>query len=272
MATPDRSGPRVPSMDPRLAARRVEVERDRRRRRQRLLLALAVLSGLVLVALALSRSSLFDVDRVVVEGADRSGPHPVLDASGIGPGRAMVSVDREASVARVEALPWVSEARVARSWPATVRIDVTEREPVAVAGEGPSTVVVDNTGRILGAAGPADARLPWAGPAPIGGPGGLLAPSRRPVASLLAELPPSLHAEVTEGTVTGDGALAVVLHDGIVVRLGDGSRLRAKAEAVSAVLEEAGRSSIETLDVSVQGSAAVTRTTPTLTDADPEGA
>jgi cell division protein FtsQ len=259
-------------MDPRLAARRVEVERDRRRRRQRLLLALAVLSGMVLVALALSRSSLLDVDRVMVEGADRSGADEVLDAAGIETGRAMVSVDRGASVARIEALPWVSEARVARSWPATVRIDVTEREPVAVAGEGPSTVVVDDEGRILGAAGPADAHLPRAGPAPIEGPGGLLAPPRRPVASLLAELPPSLHAEVAEGTVTGDGALAVVLHDGILVRLGDDSRLGAKADAVSVVLEEAGRSSIETLDVSVQGSAAVTRTEPALTDADPEGA
>lgn len=268
-------GPGVPgtdTMDPRLVARRVEVERGQGRRRRRRLLGLAVVSGLVLAALAISRSPLLDVDQVVVAGAKRTGSTAVLEAAGIEPGRAMVSVDEGASVDRLEALPWVAEARLMRRWPSTVHIGVSEREPVAVAGEGPSTVVVDRAGRILGAAGPADRHLPMAGPAPVEGPGGLLPAEQRAVAALLADLPPDLHQEVAAGTVSDDGALGVVLHDGIAVRLGDATRLRAKADAVSVLLDETERSSIHTLDVSVQGSAALTRTRPTLTGADREGA
>lgn len=247
-------------MDPRLRARRIEVARDRGRRRFRRIIALAVLTALVLAGLAVSRSSLLDVDAVQVSGARQSGSDAVLDAAAIDLGRPMTSLDLGAAERRVEALPWVARASVERRWPGTVRIRVVERTAVAVAGTGRGAVLVDRDGRLLGPARAAD-ELPAVGPVPAEDVGERLPAARRPVVRLLADLPPELRSEVARGTI-GDDGLGLVLHDGIRVRLGDATRLRAKSTAVLALLEQADRPTIATIDVAVPGPAALTRSAP----------
>lgn len=257
--TRSRTADSAPGMDPRLQARRVEVALDARRRRRRRSAALVVVTVVALAAVAVARSPLFDVDRTVVDGVARLSVDEVLEAAGVVPGDPMVDVDAGAVARRVESLPWVADARVERSWPGTLRVNVTERRAVAVAGEGPSAVAVDFEGRILGAAGPDDGDLPLAGPAPVAGPGGFLDDERLVVAGVLAELTPALLGEVAAADVADDGTVVVHLDDGITVRLGDGTRLRARAAAVLAVLAQADRATIATVDVTVAGSPALTR-------------
>lgn len=244
-------------MDPRLRARRVEVARDKGRRRLRHMAALAVVAALVIGAVFATRSPLLDVDAVRVTGSRHAGVGATLEAAGIAPGRAMTSVDLVAVASRVERLPWVARADVTRQWPGTVRVQVTERTAVAVAGEGPGSLLVDRDGRILGPPTAGEA-WPTTGPVPAQGPGGELSPPRRSVVRMLADLPPALRSEVARGVVTA-GGLGVVLHDGIRVRLGDSSRLRAKSAAVEVLLAEADRSTIVTIDVAVPDAAALTR-------------
>lgn len=248
-----------PGMDPRLRARRNEVALDGRRRRRRRLGILVAITVLALAAVAVARSPLFDVDRVVVVGVDRIGADEVVEVAGIDTGDPMVDLDPGAVARRVEDLPRVDDARVERAWPGTVRIRVTEREAVAVAGEGPSAVAVGRDGRILGAADAAERDLPLAGPAPVAGPGDFLDDDRLVVPAVLAELNPALLAEVAGADVAADGSVVVHLDDGIVVRLGDATRLRGKAEAVLALLVQADRATIATIDVTVPGSSALTR-------------
>ncbi len=253
-------GPDADAMDPRLRARRIEVARDRGRRRLRRMVALGILTVLTLAAIGISRSPLLDVDTVRVEGAARSGSGTVRSAAGIWRGRPMTSVDLGAAEARLEALPWVADATVARRWPGTVAITVRERTPAAVMGEGAGSVLVDREGRILG---PASGReqLPVAGDDPTEGPGDLLPAASRPLVGVLADLPPELRAEVALGEAV-DGGFALELHDGVRVLLGDGTRLRAKASRTMLLLAEADRSTIATVDVGVPDAPALTRRPP----------
>lgn len=251
------------SMDPRLRARRVEIARDRGRRRVRRTIALVAATVLVLGAVAATRSVLLDVDAVTVHGARHSGEAATLDAAGIARGRPMTSVDLAAVEARLERMPWVAGAEVSRQWPGTVRIRVTERSAVAIAGEGFGTVLVDRHGRLLGPA-TGDEQLPRVAADPGARPGGELPPARRAIVAMLADLPAGLRTEVARGVVTSDG-LGLVLEDGIRVRLGDRTRLRAKSDAVQLLLAEANRSTIATIDVAVP-------TAPALTRDPPEGA
>lgn len=244
-------------MDPRLRARRVEVARLERRGRRRGIVALAMATALVLTGLVIARSRVFDVDVITVTGARRAGPDTVRAAAAIAPGRAMTSVDLDAAEARVEALPWVAAATVTRRWPGTLSIGVRERVPVAVSGEGAGAAVVDGDGIVLGAATSAD-RLPVAGPGAVVGPGDRLPAAQRRIVRVLAELPADLRAEVAEGTVGANG-LGLVLRDGIVVDLGDPTRIGAKADRITVLLAKADRATMATLDVTVVDAPAVTR-------------
>ncbi|MBX3287535.1 MAG: FtsQ-type POTRA domain-containing protein [Actinobacteria bacterium] len=250
-----RRAPAVP-MDPRVQARRVEVARDQGRRRRRRLLGVFAVLLVAGGAWGITQSPLMAVDQVAVSGAARSGDAAVRQAAGISKGRPVVSVDEAAAEARVEALPWVASAQVTSKLPHAVRIRVTEREPVAVAGGGPAAVLVDRTGQALGPAG--DARLPEVVTDKVPAPGEQLADNSREAVAVLASLPPELGEQVA--TVERHrSSLLLTLHDGIEVELGDGTRLQAKSDAAVALLEQAGRDTIATIDVSVPGTAALTR-------------
>jgi cell division protein FtsQ len=240
-------------VDPRLAARRHQVERDRgRRRRRRLGLGL----GLVAVvggAYGLTRTSLLDVDRVEVRGVGGPAADGVQDLVGVEPGTALVDVDTAAVERRVATLAWVANVSAARRWPGRIEVRVSARVPVAVDTDG---VAVDATGRVLGTDGPARPdHLPRIDQA-LGRPGTVVDPRSRQVVEVLAALPPSLSAEVASGRAAGTDVV-LTLVDGITVRMGDTSRLTAKFVAVEALLEQAGRTTIAGLDVRVPSSPSV---------------
>ena len=248
--------PESPSLvDPRLQARRVEVARGQGRRRLRWVLAAVVIVVLVVGAFALTQSPALDVDQVVVRGASRTEQDQARAASGIGRGTPMVSVDAPAVERRLEALPWVQSASVSRSWPGTVRITLVERTPVAVVGTGSAAVQVDRDGRALGPAGDTDLPAVSGDPVPAGA---QLSATQRWVVTTLAELPAALRAEVVGAAATPSG-IRFTLTDDIEVRWGDTSQSTAKADAVQVLLEQAGRSTIATIDVSVPRAATVTR-------------
>ena len=88
-------------VDPRIAARRQSVEQERRRRRRRRLLAAAVVVGVVAGAWLITRTGLFDVDRLRVDGATHESTDDIITASGLRPGDQLLDIDsgRVAAVA-----------------------------------------------------------------------------------------------------------------------------------------------------------------------------
>lgn len=259
---PRRAAAGPTAMDPRVRARRVAVARDQGRRRLRRLVVLAVIAGVVVAGFLLVRSPALDVDRIEVSGNRRLDAAAVRAAS-VPLGRAMVSVDEDAVARRLEGQPWIATARVQRRWPGTLRIAITERRPAVVVrssdADGADAVLVDPSGVVLG---PADtdtaARLPTVLAAHPPAPGQEVSARAQRIIAALHGLAPDLRRQVTLGTTRGDG-IRVELDDGIVVVLGEPGRMRAKSDAVLALLDLPDRDTIARIDASLPGSLALTR-------------
>jgi cell division protein FtsQ len=74
----------------------------------------------------------FPVEAVVAQGQYHTRESDIYAAIGVKQGDDMMDVEPEAIRAKVEALDWIATARVARLWPATLQIAVTEKEPYAI--------------------------------------------------------------------------------------------------------------------------------------------
>ena len=253
-----------PPIDPRLRARRIAVKRDEGRRRLRRLASAAVATAVLLLAALATRSSLLDVDRVVVTGTERTPIGAVLEASAIEAGDPMTDVDVAAAARRIETLPWVDTATVRRQWPARVAVAVTERTPVAtLPADGGGWAIVDADGRVLERTPEQPAALPMlGGVAPAGPPGAPVAPEAADVLVVAAALPETLAERVAAVAAAGDGGARHVrleLRPGGVVELGRPDLLEQKLLAVLAVLEDVAPEAVATLDVRVPSAPVLTR-------------
>ena len=266
------TGPIV--VDPRMRSRRIEVQRETGRRRLRRVAAVTATVATLLVAYGATRTPLLDVDHVRVETAGQPGesgdagghtaPAVVAVASGIGLGEPMTAVDTGAAARRIEALPWVDEARVQRSWPGTIRIEVTERTPVAVVDVTDTrSALVDATGRVLAMGTAADivGAVPPGGVVTLTGVRGRVAEGeslRRDAREALAVV--DALREALPGTVTGVSTdLDATLGRGGVVRFGTAEDLGEKVVAIETVLADVDTECLDVLDVRVPRSPVLTR-------------
>lgn len=265
---------RAVAVHPRLRARRVAVQRAAGRRRLRRLVVLGATGSLVAAGWGVANSPLLDVDRITVAGAHHVPPADVREATGIGRGTPLFSVDAGAAERAVARLPWVAGAEVQRQWPGTVVVEITERVAVAVAEmAGGGWMVLDASGRVL-EVGPADAPRPAELPVVEGG----VAPATpaTPGATIdddagrlrvLAHLPPEVAAAVTAvGQLgsTAEGTVVLRLEGGGEVHVGavggiDDAELDDRVLALATVLDQVDLASLARLDVSVPGSPVLTR-------------
>jgi len=88
----------------------------------------------------------FAVSNVEIEGTERLGREDVLGAAGVEKGQNLFVLDLEAAEKKLLQSPWISSARLTRKLPGTVRIEVSERNAVALAILGESTFLVDEEG------------------------------------------------------------------------------------------------------------------------------
>ena len=249
-------------IDPRIRQRRIQVTREEGRRRLRIVVTSVAVAAVVAGSVGATRSPLLDVDRVEVVGARHTAHREVVAASGLADHPLMLDVDPGEVARAVETLPWVRRATAERSWPGTVRIEITERVPAAaVATDQGGWARVDHTGRVLA--------LEQGRPADLPVIVDLTAPSR-PGQSLVrtatgalrvaASLPPELRARVAELLPRPDGDVDLGLRPpGGTVRLGPPTRLDAKLAAAAAVLTRADVSRLDVVDVRVPTSPVLTR-------------
>jgi cell division protein FtsQ len=183
----------------------------RPRRRWRAAVGLLLLLGVVGGAAsaprwgpgALSRLAFFRVRRVVIDGARYAAPGELLARLQLDTTRS-VWAPAEPLVRRLRAHPLVADARVERQLPGTLRIVVTERQPVAMTVERGEFAVYDVAG----------ARLPI-DPSRVGGIDAPLIAARdtallRLFAALRADAP-RLFARVSEARRVGRDELALTV-------------------------------------------------------------
>ena len=245
--------------DPRFRERRIAVRKDAGRRRLKRLLIVVLAALVALAGVIVVRSPVLDVDEVTVVGTARLAPDDIRTAAGIDEGAPLLLADMGAAARDVEALPWVAEAEVTRDLPGRVRIDVREREAVAVVSGGDTTVLVDVAGRVLEEA-PAAATpfvrvvTPDAPPAPGGAIDGDLVEAVE-LAGRLRVNPAGAVAAVHL-----EPSLRLELVDGGVVDLGDASELDAKVEAFRTVHARVDRTCLDVVDLTVPTHPVLTRT------------
>lgn len=195
-------------------------------------LVLAIVGYTTVRALALvTESPALRISHVTVQGHRHLTPADVLSRVRTLDGQNIVRANLEAARRRLLGSPWIAEATLRRQLPATIEIEITEREPVALARLARGGLqLVAGDGMVLGPIGPAQAGfdLPIAAgltPVPgrsLSGPGvGLGIPARVDPerAGLVGQLVESLRQE--------DGLLALIsevdvtdLEDAVVL-LGD---------------------------------------------------
>jgi cell division protein FtsQ len=224
-----------PAIDPRMRDRRVEVKRAEGRRRLRKVGAALVLLGLATAAVGAAFSPLLDIDRVRVVGmhGDAARAAEVRAAADAEAGSPLLFADTGAIEERVEALPWVADASVARHFPGTITVSVSPRDPVAwAAGADGTARVVDRSGRVVATVPTPPAGLPQLLGADPAAPADTVAPIAARVAGAV---PADIRASVVGVVVDHDQAVLRLVF-GTEVRLGAPRGVPAKARAAAAVL------------------------------------
>jgi cell division protein FtsQ len=256
---------RAPAIDPRIRERRVAIRRSRGRRRLHWLIGVAGAVVLVIVVVGLLHTPWFNARAITVTGAHPHTSSAAIEAAaGLVRHPPLIDVDTGAVARRVEGLPFIATARVARHWPDGVTIAVTERVPVAqVAGPGTSWSVLDGFGRTLEVQpGQVPGLLVFAvhtttgpvTPAPVG--------RRLPSAAadglaVARTLPKAFSGQVVALTVASDDTVTLALNSGITVDLGTATDLPAKYEDVAAILARGSLQATSVIDVTVPASPTV---------------
>ncbi len=119
----------------------------------------SVTVALGLLAIAASRPDLAVVERVEFDGHGRATAAELRHLANLPNGTRIWEVPLARVARDVERHPWVDEARVGFRWPATVRVEVVERRPVAML-RGERLVYVDADGAPVAVATTADLDYP----------------------------------------------------------------------------------------------------------------
>ena len=258
------SGPslhRPAHIDPRIRARRIAVRRGMGRRRLQRVVDVAVVLAVAAGFFIALRTPLLDVDAVQVSGNERTSADAVIADSGIAHGDQLIDLDLGAAGEGVADLPWVSEAHLHRGIDGSVSVEVVERTPIAVVGEGAEALLVDAQGRALGAAfGDPSFTTSLIAIEGVGqglDPGEFLGDEAADALAVAASLGSTL--DVGLRLAVEDGRLTGVVDPGISVVFGDAGQLEAKIRALRTVLEQVDLTCAATIDVRSPGSPVLTR-------------
>lgn len=136
-------------IDPRIQERRIEIIRAKGKRRLRMLLMAVLLVLLLLAAVLISKSSLLDVDEVVVVGVDSQLEELIVTVANIPKSKPLLEIDTQAISTRIKKIPSVRDAKVSRSFGGKVTISVTLREPSVLLSNLGQWFLIDLDGRVL---------------------------------------------------------------------------------------------------------------------------
>ncbi len=217
------------------------------------LLAVAAIAG----GFFLSRSSFAHARGIEVSGTDHLSRSEIVGLAAVSKATNVLWLDDGGIERSLETHPWVADAEVGVALPATIRIEIVERIPVAVVSDGLARTLVAADGTPLGTASRIrdlpTIHLPMA--AGVDGrawPEGATAiphgarPTPRGAAAALGAMSPELHADVVSVRILLDGTMSMRLGSGVHVRYGEPTAPAAKAQALERILAW-GRSTGEAL-------------------------
>ncbi len=206
-------------------------------------LLLAVAATLVLAFVLVWTTPLFALKEVRVSGTGVLDPGEVAEAADEYLDRSILRADLEAIADEVASLPAVKSVRVARSWPRSVLIEVTERDPYLAVPSGDETfLMVDSEGVVFDRVGEISESI-WKVELAEPGPDDL---ATLETLAVLQALPSGLADEVERVSTPSPAAVTLQLEGGRTLVWGDGSQNDKKARVADRLLA----SGYEHVDVS----------------------
>lgn len=230
-------------------ARRQRARRWLRWRPIALLLTLLLLAGLALYAVYFS--PWLRVDGVEVRGADRLSSEEIEAVADVPIDDPLALVDLDRIEYRVGALAAVREASASRRWPHGVRIEVEERQPVAVVRVGSRLRGLDAEGVSFGSFRRVPDHLPEVR-SQVSDDDETGTDALREAAAVAGSLDSGLLEIVDHLEVVTRDQITLRLHDGSQVRWGSAEESAQKARVLQDLLEAEPDAPV--YDVSVPGS------------------
>ena len=178
---------------------------------------------------------------IVVTGTGAVTREEVLDAARVRPGTPLLQINTNQVADRVATIRRVASARVQRQYPSALRITIIERVPVVVKDFSDGPHLFDRDG-VDFATGPPPPALPYidvADPGPTD-------PATKAALQVLMALRPEVAGQVGRVAAPSVASITLTLGDGRVVIWGTTDRTEEKAEKLTALLTQPGR----TYDVS----------------------
>jgi cell division protein FtsQ len=177
-----------------------------------------------------SHSPIFELRDLRIRGNHHLSSDQVARLAGLTDHSNLVWMSIGGVERRLEANPWVDDARISRTLPSALVVEIRERSAVAVAGD----VLVAKDGTVLGPAGPS-ARLPILTGVPGTAVRGRLV-GAVPQLTVVREVPAQLLGRVERIELEASDGIAVQLRGGIQVRFGDASDAGEKWDALASIL------------------------------------
>lgn len=176
------------------------------------------------------------VRHVTVTGVRALSADEVRAAAGVPDGQPLARVDTVAVADHVRALPGVERVAVARSWPRTLRITITERHGVAVVKRAGAYWLVDPDGVVFQRVA-ARPKLPLFDLTDVGRD----SPTATAALAAVTALPSRLLTGVATVRAATPEQVTLTLTDGRTVFWGGGEDSAAKASVLGALLSRPGR-------------------------------
>ncbi|OLF16076.1 cell division protein FtsQ/DivIB [Actinophytocola xanthii] len=233
--SPDRrrSGERTRPGEPRESRRRPSRRRYLARRWTAALVVLALLG----IGYVVTFTSVLGVRSVSVTGTRDLSGDTVREAAAVELGTPMVRLSTHEIALRVADLPRVFEVQVSRSWPSTVEIAVTERDPVAVRRLRDGVHLIDRTGVDYATVRTAPRGLPELRVATVSPED----PATRAAVTVLAAVPDQLRSRIVEVSARTAGDVRLTLTGKRTVKWGDAENNTRKAAVLAPLLTRPGR-------------------------------
>lgn len=205
---------------------------------------------LLIAGYVLLNSSFFNIREILVTGNKSLTVKEITDASGIPIGENIFKVDLREATSRLKLLPVIKEVRLERHFPGRVRIEVTEREPVALVSRGGDFYGLDDTGVCIGrfnAAFPLPV-VTGAGSAPK--PGGVLKTEGFSTAVLVLKyLDKNLVSQLAEIHVTPSKTVEAYTTEGVKIYFGRPEMLAEKNMMLCGILKTLGGRKVVYIDL-----------------------
>ncbi|WP_150242512.1 cell division protein FtsQ/DivIB [Nocardiopsis quinghaiensis] len=196
--------------------------------------ALLVVALVCVVTWILLGSRLLVVRDVAVTGVERVPTEEVVAAVDVATGTPLLRVDLDQSGERAESLSLVESATVTRGWPATLEVEVVERQPLLAVRVGEEYRLVDGDGvRIEDSEHRPDTHPLVRVTGEIEGNGGV-----RAAADIAEQAPEPLLARIRLIDATEPGTIVVELTDGSLVEWGSSEGTADKSAVLRVLMSE----------------------------------